>query len=85
MLTKTLVSSGSEDKVLFKAVCISAAVPSKNLPQPVIAKLLVTEHRARRAIGQQTSMKERIACKDNLSSLVFHEPTNTILCMTWCV
>ncbi len=43
MHTKTLVSSGSEARVLFKTVCISAAVPSKNLPQPVITYLLVTD------------------------------------------
>jgi hypothetical protein len=28
------VSSGMEANVLFKAVCISSAVPSKNLPHP---------------------------------------------------
>jgi hypothetical protein len=33
-LTKTLVSSGKELRVLFRAVCISSALPSKNLPQP---------------------------------------------------
>jgi hypothetical protein len=32
--TKTFVSSGSDASVLFNAVCISAAVPSKNLPHP---------------------------------------------------
>lgn len=33
-LTKTTVSSGKAAKVLFSALCISSAVPSKNLPQP---------------------------------------------------
>lgn len=34
-LTYTTVSSGNEARRLFKASCISAAVPSKNLPHPV--------------------------------------------------
>lgn len=34
-LTYTVVSSGIEARVLFNAVCISSAEPSKNLPQPM--------------------------------------------------
>lgn len=40
--TKTLVSFGSEPSVRFSAVCISAAVPSKNLPHPRKKKKTMT-------------------------------------------
>ena len=33
--TKTLVSSGSEARTSFNALCISCAVPSKNRPHPM--------------------------------------------------
>jgi hypothetical protein len=69
-------------RVLFNAVCISSAVPSKNLPQPnKEVRIIVTSFRSQLCI-QLTSVEQGIASKNCPSSAVFHKEAYAILRMT---
>lgn len=59
---------------MFRASCISAAEPSKNLPQPSKVSLIHTQR-----IWELTADEKSIPCKDSLFIAILHEETNAIL------
>ncbi len=80
------MSSGKEANVLFKAACISAAVPSKNLPQPSITELapfLGSLYRlgVKPVLGLLTAMEQRISGEDYFLLSVLGEPADAVLRM----
>lgn len=79
-LTKTLVSSGSAPRVLFKAVSISSAVPSKNRPQPT--KRSANFFKIPRA-ARHTTDEESVSCEDSSLVAIFEEVAYAILGMAW--
>jgi hypothetical protein len=75
-----LVSSGSAASVWFRALCISAALPSKNRPQPVPPKYHQrTIYKEAKKRERQTSGKKRIASKHSPLLPVLQEIAYTIL------
>lgn len=74
------MSSGRAASVLFNAVCISAAVPSKNLPQP--GHLWSTSFAIpSEAWNITTSDEECIPSENHFRCTVLHEPTDAVLCV----
>lgn len=61
---------------MFRASCISAAEPSKNLPQPNQVSLIHT-----RVIWGPTADEKSISCENSLFISILHEETNAVLGM----
>lgn len=72
------MSLGSEPSLLFSASCISAALPSKNLPHPDTRQFGVSKGRSSWAL---TTDKERVACEYCPAGIVLHVEADTVLCM----
>lgn len=79
--TNTLVSSGSDARTLFRAECISEAVPSKNLPQPRPTSESVTiKAKCRsRTSATLTTVEQRVAREDDLVIAILHKPADAVL------
>ena len=71
------MSSGRAARVSFRALCISAAVPSKNRPHPV--PLVRCIRWRQEEGGSRTTDEQRISSKDNFVTAVFEKIADTVL------
>lgn len=82
-LTYTTVSSGRAARRLFSASCISAALPSKNLPHPEypisFPEPIPNKRTENSRGGWLTTDEERVACKDGLARAILHVVADAVL------
>lgn len=80
-LTKTFVSPGSPANVSLRALCISAGVPSKNLPQPFVHRSARPGRVYEVRVIRHTSDEEGVTGEDSSIVSILEEIANAVLRM----